>query len=157
MSLLSELLKEEFSELRWRRDVEDRLVRWTISICTGIISGTIVFAKFANPVLLLIFCILAARLICKFGINVNDKIKEENNVYQGVGRTIVKILANDHSFGEGETDKPDIGEDIKKIGQGIGYKKTITIISCCTNLTSSILYVLGCANCLIHIFIILKK
>jgi hypothetical protein len=154
MDLLPELLKEEFEELRWRRDIEDRLVKWTISICTGILSATIVFTQYADSVLVLIFCIFSAVLSAGFGIIVCFKLEAENEAYKGVGRTIVKILKNKFIMekdktGEPNNPNPNIGEDIKKLGEGEGYKNTVAIIKYCTVVTSLGIIALGLANFLI--------
>ena len=146
---LAELLVEEFKELRWRRDIEDRLVRWTMSISSILIPGSIALAEYAAKPLFIVYSIVSAAMIAGFGIRICDKIKAENSVYQGVGRTIVAILANKHKFGSTDGTAPDIGEDIEKIGTGDGYKETIKIVGFTTSITALALLAIGLVKVLV--------
>lgn len=150
---LTELLTEEFNELRWRRDMEDRLVNWTIAICSGVLTALVAFVEFAPPPLALAFAVFAAGLMLGVGMRIGKKIDAENRVYQGVGDSIRCILSNDHSFtrvDETGGDKPYIGENLAKIGSGSGAMETKEIVGFATKWTSFAVVVIAFGNYIVQ-------
>lgn len=145
-------LQEEFAELRWRRDIEDRIIRWFITISSGLITASLALAQFADPIVFAVFAILTAVLIWRVNFHVTKKIEAENAVYQGIGKTIVKTLENDFSLTNESDTKESIGSDIAKLGTGGGYQKTNNILNASARLTFWILVATGITNLAINLF-----
>lgn len=142
---LPELLSEEFSELRWRRDIEDRLVNWMTAICSGLLTASVAIAQFSPPSLFLTFSVLAAALIVGVSRRIVEKLEAEKIVYRHIGETISSIIANDHRIDQNDGDPPYVGPHVHKIGRGRGTERTIEIIRFASSFTALAVVTLGVA------------
>jgi len=130
-------------EMRWRREIEYKLmgIIITINAASLPIVATILkltdedkYLKVGLPLCLAISLMLAALLIIR-------KIYQERHIYKILGKYTIKIweyfsMFHCNSYLEGE---PILEEDARKIGKGKGHKRTAQVIISITSFTVTIL------------------
>jgi hypothetical protein len=132
---LQDHLKDVFSEMAWRRELEFRLLQFLLIFYPVI--GTAMVTLFQSNVSSTVFWLVAAGasiLIIVASLFVSDRIRHEHFAYVELGWQAQKIWTYFGFF------KPDVyikGDTIlparlndpgKGYGQGRGYKKTIALI-----------------------------
>ena len=100
---------------------EEKLVRLWIAVCAGVFVAAFTFAQWAESRIVPLFGLLAAAFLLWAGSCISGKIEAEHKVYSYVGRTIVKLLSLQYSFGKSVEGMIDVGPELERIGQGDGY------------------------------------
>jgi hypothetical protein len=119
------------SEMRWRRDVEFKLLAFSASLDVAVIPVAATLSEVLDDVRIFTGSIIALALMLIFvGIFISIKIVEEHKVYQSLGKTVVEIWQYFGLFRKGAfaKNKKLLSEASRKYGAGMGYLRTIRIV-----------------------------
>jgi len=132
---LQDHLKDVFSEMAWRRELEFRLLQFLLIFYPVI--GTAMVTLFQSNVSSTVFWLVVAGasiLIIVASLFVSDRIRHEHFAYVELGGQAQKIwtyfgLFKPGAYIRGDTILPArLNDPGKGYGQGRGYKKTIALI-----------------------------
>ena len=147
---LQDHLRDVRAEMSWRRELEFRLLQLLLIFYP--IIGTIMIQLFQSKVDMIAFKITAvslAFLILAVSYFVIRRISDEHEAYSKLGKQVQMIwlyfglfelgaYLNDRAFLS-----PDLLDEKKGYGQGLGYKKTQTLIKSLTAVMFFILIALA--------------
>lgn len=132
-AFLNLLFTDTQNEMRWRREVEYKLLGNFILVLSFLISAEgLVYQKIENQEnRLIIGAILSLFSLALFYV-LRLKIKSENDIYKKLGSNVVKIWQQFKMFEKIGTSGPFLDDASLKYGEGGGYKKTIKVLGVLT-------------------------
>jgi len=141
-----EFLKAYFidsqAEMRWRREVEYKLLASLIPLCPALVAGLFALSTVAAKLVTLAAACFLTIFVWILYLYVSRKVKAENAIYKEVGRTTVRIWEYFDLFAQGAygSNSPILLASSRKYGAGLGYKLTLNVfLAICTATTFMLL------------------
>jgi hypothetical protein len=118
------------AEMRWRSEVEYRLLTIQVSVVAFLVSAQgLVYRQIAEPSAELGALSGTAVFILALAGAMSWKIKSEHAVYEALGGTVVRLWERFSLFEpDSREGEPLLGEGAREYGKGPGYKRTIAIL-----------------------------
>lgn len=116
------------NEMRWRREVEYKLLNNFILVVSFLISAqTLIYPKIVDISNRIWMAILLSSFLLILTIALNVKINSENAIYKRLGAGIVKVWEHFKLFEKLNDSSSFLNEESKNYGKGEGYRNTIGI------------------------------
>jgi hypothetical protein len=118
------------AEMRWRREVEYKLIGLLVPLCPALVGGLFALSALVPPHTLSAASVALTVFVWALYYYVRRKVTAEHAIYEVLGQTVVKIwdhfdfFKNDAGYVEGEAILP---EEAKGDGTGPGYKLTLKV------------------------------
>jgi hypothetical protein len=143
-------LKTYFSdcqaEMRWRREVEYKLISLLVPLCPVLVGGLFALSALVPPHTLSAASVALTVFVWALYYYVRRKIKAEHDIYEVLGHTVVKIwdhfdfFKTDAGYIAGEAMLPEVA---KGYGTGPGYKLTLNVFLALSIATTLMLVGIG--------------
>ncbi len=134
------------NEMRWRREVEYKLLTNYIAISAFLLPAeALLYKEMASMPhrMLAATCITIAVFVLTIGVSL--KIRAENTIYKALGRNVVAIWEYFEMFSKGTylSSQPMLPKNSRQYGQGSGYKRTLYVLWSLTVTVSVLSFVLA--------------
>jgi len=132
------------TEMRWRRDVEYKLMGSLIPLCPALVGGLFALSAILPPGVVAGTAVALTLFVWILYIYVSRKVRDEHEIYAGLGQGIVKIweyygLFDETVYGKGAI----LPADSKKYGGGDGHRITLGVFFWLSLTTTVMLLGLG--------------
>jgi hypothetical protein len=134
------------AEMRWRREVEYKLVGLLVPLCPALVGGLFALSALVPPHTVSAASVALTVFVWALYYYVRRKVTAEHAIYEVLGQTVVRIwdhfdfFKNDAGYVEGEAILP---EEAKGYGTGPGYKLTLKVFLALSVATTLILLSVG--------------
>jgi hypothetical protein len=144
-SFLQALYEDCQTEMRWRRDVEYKLMGSLIPLCPALVGGLFALSAILPPGVVAGTAAALTLFVWILYVYVSRKVYAEHETYAGLGQVVVKIWENFGLFDEtGHGGEGGIlPEPSKKYGQGDGHRITLGVFFWLSVTTTVMLLGLG--------------
>jgi hypothetical protein len=134
------------AEMRWRREVEYKLISLLVPLCPALIGGLLALSALVPPHTLFAASVALTAFVWTLYYYVRRKITAEHHIYQVLGSTVVKIwdyfdfFKKEDSYLKAGAIVPEQG---KNYGTGLGYKLTLNVFLALSVATTLMLMGIG--------------
>ena len=134
------------AEMRWRREVEYKLIGLLVPLCPALIGGLLALSALVPPHTLLATSVALTVFVWALYYYVTRKVTAEHSIYQALGSTVVKIwdyfdfFKKEDSYFQAGAILPEQG---KSYGTGQGYKLTLNVFFALSIATTLMLVGIG--------------
>jgi hypothetical protein len=134
------------AEMRWRREVEYKLISLLVPLCPALIGGLLALSALLPPHTLFATSVALTVFVWALYYYVWRKITAEHAIYQVLGSTVLKIwdyfdfFKKEDSYFQAAAILPD---QAKKYGTGLGYKLTLNVFLALSIATTLMLVGIG--------------
>lgn len=149
MAKKDEFLSAYFSdcqaEMRWRREVEYKLLASLIPLSPALVAGLFALSTLVDRRLVAGTSVALTAFVWILHSYVGRKVRAEHKIYEGLGEAVVKIWEYFELFVQGAyvTQKAILSEGSRSYGKGEGYRLTLNVLSLISVVTTVMLLGIG--------------